>query len=385
MNRTISAEVGKGSVNHNSRGFTAKNVDPERTYLNISYCNEPIRQVYHDLFDEALERYNAKQTRQDRRIDDYYEKIRLSKQEKTFHELIIQIGNRDDTGSETAAGELAKKALDEYFRGFQARNPNLHVFAAHLHMDEATPHIHIDFVPFTIGSKRGLDTRVSLKQALASQGFTGGTRGATEWSQWVQSEKEQLAQIMERHGFEWEQKGTHEKHLSIIEYKKQERTKELEEVKEELTDKKAELNTLAKRINSLEEADLVYHGMEEKLAHDPDLQLPDPPALMSAKAYRTKLAEPLVKRLKKLIKGLLARYYKVVDNFHRIKQENGELRREGAKLAKENDRLKEENTLLREQNRDYALFRKVFGSKKVDEMVVRAKETQKAKQRERIR
>ena len=99
MKRTISAEVGKGSVNHNSRKFKAANVDPERTHLNIEYCNEPIKQVYHKLFDEALERYNAKQTRSDRRIDDYYEKIRTGKQEKPFHELIIQIGNRDDTGA----------------------------------------------------------------------------------------------------------------------------------------------------------------------------------------------------------------------------------------------------------------------------------------------
>ena len=193
MMRTISAEVGKGSTDHNSRKFIAENVNADRTHLNINYCNETIRQVYHDLFDEALGRYNAKQTRQDRKIDDYYEKIRVSRQEKPFHELVIQIGNRDDTGSGTAAGDLAKKALNEYFQGFQTRNPNLYVFSAHLHMDEATPHIHIDFVPFTTGSKRGLDTRVSLKQALAAQGFTGGTRGATEWSQWVQSEKEQLA------------------------------------------------------------------------------------------------------------------------------------------------------------------------------------------------
>ena len=379
MNRTISAEVGKGSVNHNSREFTAKNVDPERTHLNISYCNEPIRQVYHNLFDEALERYNAKQTRLDRCIDDYYEKIRLSRQEKPFHELVIQIGNRDDTGSGTAAGDLAKKALNEYFQGFQTRNPNLYVFSAHLHMDEATPHIHIDFVPFTTGSKRGLDTRVSLKQALAAQGFTGGTRGATEWSRWVQSEKEHFAQVMERYGFEWEQKGTHEKHLSVIEYKKQERTKELEEVQEELTGKKAELNTLAKRINSLEEADIACHEMEEKLAYDPELQLPDPPALMSAKAYRAKMAEPVINRLKKLIKGLLARYYKLLDNFHRIRQENGELRKESVKLAKENGRLNEENTSLREQNRDYALLRKVFGSKKIDDLAGQAREMQKVK------
>ena len=87
-------------------------------------------------------------------------------------------------------------------------------------MDEATPHIHIDFVPFTTGSKRGLDTRVSLKQALAAQGFKGGTRGATEWAQWVQSEKEQLAAVMERYDIQGEQKGTHEKHLSVLDYKK---------------------------------------------------------------------------------------------------------------------------------------------------------------------
>ena len=99
---------------------------------------------------------------------------------------------------------------------FKSEIHSLKVFSAHLHMDEATPHLHIDFVPFTTGSKRGLDTRVSLKQALATQGFKGGTRGDTEWNQWVQSEKEQLATVMERYGIEWEHKGTHEKHLSVL-------------------------------------------------------------------------------------------------------------------------------------------------------------------------
>ena len=180
MMRTISAMVGRGSVSHNSRQFNAKNTDTERTPLNINYCNEDIREVYHRLFDDALERFNDKQTRSDRRIDDYYEKIRRGKQEKPFHELILQIGNCDDTGATTDVGAKAKAALDEYYRGFAERNPNLCVFSAHLHMDEATPHIHIDFVPFITGSKRGLDTRVSLKQALAAQGFKGGTRRETE-------------------------------------------------------------------------------------------------------------------------------------------------------------------------------------------------------------
>ena len=214
LKRTISIEVGKGSVNHNSRKFTAANVDGERSCRNIDYCNEPIQQVYHALFDDALERYNSKQTRADRRIVNYYEKIRSGKQEKPFHEVILQIGNKDDMSATGEHAELSRDILDEYYQGFQQRNPSLRVFSAHLHMDEATPHLHIDFVPFITGSSRGLDTRVSLKQALAALGFKGGTRGATEWSQWVQAEKEQLAAVMERHGIEWEQKGTHNRHLS---------------------------------------------------------------------------------------------------------------------------------------------------------------------------
>mgnify|MGYP002407390570 FL=1 len=112
-------------------------------------------------------------------------------------------------------------------QAFQQRNPNMRVFSAHLHMDEATPHLHIDFVPFATGSKRGLDTRVSLKQALAEQGFVGGARGDTEWSQWVRSEKEQLSQVMERHDIQWEQLGTHDEHLSVVNYKKEQRVKEV--------------------------------------------------------------------------------------------------------------------------------------------------------------
>ena len=169
MQRTISAMVGKGSVNHNSRKFRAENVDGTRTHLNIDYCNENIKTVYHELFDEALERYNAKQTRSDRKIKDYYEKIRSSKQEKPFREIILQVGGKGNMNADTENGDLAKQVLNEYYQGFQERNPQLRVFSAHLHMDEATPYLHIDFVPFTTGSKRGLDTRVSLKQALATQ------------------------------------------------------------------------------------------------------------------------------------------------------------------------------------------------------------------------
>ena len=204
LKRTISFMTGKGSVNHNSRKFHAKNTDLERSYLNVEYCNKNIRDVYHELFDEALARYNEKQTKNDRRIEDYYEKIRSGRQEKPFHEIILQIGDKDTMGAETEEGQFAAKILDEYMQDFQRRNPTLRVFSAHLHMDEATPHLHIDFIPYATGSKRGLDTRVSLKQALSALGFKGGTRRETELNQWVVSEKQQLASIMLEHGIEWE-------------------------------------------------------------------------------------------------------------------------------------------------------------------------------------
>ena len=117
IKRTISGMTGKGSINHNCRKFHAENTDPERSYLNAEYCKENIREVYHELFDEAVERYNAKQTRKDRCIDDYYEKIRSGKQEKLFHEIIMQIGNKDDCASGSRNGIIAAKALDEYPSG----------------------------------------------------------------------------------------------------------------------------------------------------------------------------------------------------------------------------------------------------------------------------
>lgn len=253
MKRTISAMVGKGSVNHNDRKFHAKNTDPSRTAYNITYQNEDIREVYHQLFDEALERYNAKQKRSDRQISDYYEKIRSGKQEKPFHELIIQIGNKDDTAADSQDGERAKAILDEYMRAFQERNPNLRVFSAHLHMDEATPHLHIDFIPFTTDSKRGLETRVSLKQALAAQGFKGGTRGDTEWNQWVNAEKECLAELMLEHGIEWEKLGTHEEHLSVLDYKKKVRAEEVAELDAQAQELTAAVSQRQEQVNELDE------------------------------------------------------------------------------------------------------------------------------------
>ena len=199
---------------------------------------ENIKKVYHTFFDKALEAYNAKQSRADRRIDNYYEKIRTSKQEKLFHELIVQIGNRDDTNCGMVESVYAQSALEEYMMGFQERNPNLRVFNAVMHLDEETPHLHIDYVPFSTGNRRGLSTKVSLKGALKAQGFVGTGRFDTEWKRWVESEKQCLAEIMEHYKMEWLQKGTHEKHLSVYDYEKKMRKAEVEELEQEISGQK---------------------------------------------------------------------------------------------------------------------------------------------------
>ena len=130
IKRTISGMIGVGSLAHNRRDFVAENVNPDRVQLNICYKNENLKEVYKELFDDAVERYNVGK-RKDRQIANYYEKIRQGKQEKLFHEVIFQIGNREDMAVGTTEGDLAVRVLDEYMKDFQKRNPSLRVFSCY--------------------------------------------------------------------------------------------------------------------------------------------------------------------------------------------------------------------------------------------------------------
>ena len=403
--------TGKGSVNHNSRKFHAKNTDPKRSHWNVEYCNQDIREVYHELFDGALERYNAKQARKDRKIEDYYEKIYSGKQEKPFHEIILQIGHRDDMGVKTAEGQRAAKILDEYMKGFQERNPTLRVFSAHLHMDEATPHLHIDFVPYITGSKRGLDTRVSLKQALLALGFKGGTRMETELNQWVMAEKQQLAAIMLEHGIEWEQKGTHEKHLSLLEFERQERAKEvaaLEAQKAELEEHNVtmqevnekwleQLESIEREISSAyenrEEADKqadqakkkaaqyekklteiapMVKDMErfaEKYSADPDEVLSEAGMLEIGKSYREKKAKPLIKKIVTVLRSVYRAYLDLSRRFSDMQRSYERAWNKVNSLTARVEELWNENRMLRENLRDFERVKGVLGRDTIETMV----------------
>ena len=368
--------MGKGSVAHNSRQFKAANVDPERTSLNRRYCNRNIKKVYEELFGEALEKYNAKQTRSDRKIKNYYEKIRTSKQEKTFTELVMQIGNHEDTNAQSEFGAKAAEILDEYMKGFQERNPHLRVFSAYMHMDESTPHLHIDFVPFTTGSKRGLETRVSLKSALAQQGITGGTKYETEWSVFTRREKEQLAEIMERHGIGWKQLDTHEEHLSVLDYKKKMRTQEVEElstelealqeskesVEEDIADARERYDALTDALGTMKNTVERVETEVSKYYVGQEWRTPEPKGLMSAKTYKEKLVDPFVKKLKDVIATFISKFLDLTREYQRVKDQLWRARNDNEKLANRNRALQKESDELK-------LIKSELGSEQYEEIL----------------
>ena len=206
--KTISICQGKGSLSHNNRGFSAKNVDRSRTADNIVFVRQDLGTVYTELFGAATARYNARQKRNDRRVPDYFHHlfgrapsasvITGTNKQKSFYEELVQIGTREDTGIGTPDAEEAVRILREYMIGFQERNPNFYVFNAVLHLDEATPHIHIDYIP--VGHfKNGIDTRNAMAKALEEMGYG---KGADAINRWRMAEREILQQICAEHGIE---------------------------------------------------------------------------------------------------------------------------------------------------------------------------------------
>ena len=190
--------------------------------------------------------------------------------------------------------------------------------------------------------------------------------------------------VMERYGIEWEHKGTHEKHLSVLDYKKQEREKEVEVLGAKIEQKQVELESLSNRVLNYDKAKDDLSNLELELETAPKYQLPQPEKFMTAKAYKTKMAEPVIKRLKALLKTVLARCFEGWDNYHRLNLTNGKLYRDNQRLGKINSRLTEENKILKAENKDYSLLRKVFGRKQIDDLLEQAR-TIKGRKRDNTR
>ena len=227
MGKTISFVKGKGSISHNNRDFIAENVDRNRTAWNVEYIKQPIREAYNQLFGEAIAEYNAKQKRKDRQVTDYLKDIKNSGNgEKQFYEIVVQIGKKDDTGVLDSEGNLsvdakaASEILDEYARSFQERNPNLYLFNAVLHMDEATPHLHLDYIPVAHGYKTKMHTRNSLTKALQEMGIAPAvSKTDNETTHWQEREREYLKGLCLERGIEVEILGVKRDNYTIPEYK----------------------------------------------------------------------------------------------------------------------------------------------------------------------
>ena len=417
LKRTISGMIGTGSLAHNRREFIAENVDPNRVQLNICYQNENLKEVYKELFDEAVERYNIGK-RKDRQITNYYEKIRQGKQEKLFHEVIFQIGNREDMAVGTAEGDLAVKILDEYVKDFQKRNATLRVFGCYLHQDEATPHLHIDFIPYVTDWKgKGMDTRVSLKQALKSLGFQGGNKHDTELNQWMNHEKEVLAEIAKQHGIEWEQKGTHEEHLDVYNFKKKERKKEVQELEQEkeyltaeneeltaqIAESRADIQILKddkeQAIREKQEAEQRVEDAEKELKSLEDRRnvlkpimdnaskeikeygmiktfLPEATTLERAVTYRDKKIKPLFIEMKNKIGAMAVQVKELTrerdswkSKFQKKKQEHEKTKKELAEVQKDYQKLSGEKEILQELADRYNRLLRMLGKDMVERLV----------------
>ena len=348
---TISGMTGQGSIRHNNRLFSAANIDQGRTGLNVTFCRENLKEVYHQLFDEALAAYNAKKKKTRDKIPDYYEHIRQSEQEKLFHEVIFQIGNKDTCGCGSPDGDRAAAVLAEFAESFQERNPHLRVFNAVLHLDEATPHIHLDFVPVATEQTRGLQTRVSMKQALKQQGFTSQGRTKTEWRAWMDSEKQILAELAQAHQFEIINLGGGRKHMDLPEYR--EAAQRLEAVQEQVTAAEQDLATLEQQKKALERSVRGLKAVDRERvrleAIQPEKTLTGAVKGVTVKqveqlkeaALRGVLAEQKVKELTKENKRL----QKLIPSAkERLKEANA-----WSKAHQENQQLQADNEILQER------------------------------------
>lgn len=225
----VSFSQNKGNLSHNERKFYTNNIDIDRSKDNLQFYSLSLEEAYKEYFGNAIDEYNRTQKRKDRlkSVDKYLFELRENEHkkgaEKPFYEIVVQIGDKNTCNilNNKEQAENAKNVLIEYVKGWQDRNPNLRVFNATIHMDETTPHLHLDYIPVATGYKQGLKVRNSLSKALECQGLGKGVgRNDNASIRWQKQEREIIKDLAINHGFEIEEKGVDRPHLSVSEYKR---------------------------------------------------------------------------------------------------------------------------------------------------------------------
>ncbi|MFD0769305.1 plasmid recombination protein [Bacillus sp. CGMCC 1.60114] len=238
----------QSSLSHNNRENIHGNpgIDPSRLDQNIYFIKKDIRSVYEDVFQEAVDKYNERQKRNDRKIKDYYDKIRKDTKTHEQRELVVAIGEGKD---DPKYREAKKEALKQYAEAFQERHPNLAVYNMVLHDDEANPHLHINYVP-NFESSRGLTRRVGMDRALQQQGVEG--KGTELIANWRILETAYIEELAKGHisDFERANVGSH-KYMKVRQYKEYAETKST--VENQVQEKETQLQVMNHHVENAEE------------------------------------------------------------------------------------------------------------------------------------
>lgn len=359
---TVSIAKGRGYLNHNDRSIdrvSEKSWDPELSRNNIICRNIPIQDAYEQLFGKALSEYNQRQidvNHPERQIKNYFDHISRSKQEKPFYEFVVAFGNMND--KDTEIYPVLQRCLSDYVTDFEERNPNFKVFQKIVHLDEkGIDHAHIDFIPVSTHNKRGLSVKNSFRGALKEMGYTG----KTAFLDWRQSEEKYMAEILERHGLEFERGSGRDEHLNVRQYQAeareinrlaQQKLKNMElpsvpepEIKtnpitksESVKLSKAEFDKIKQvidyqqtQITSLEaqKSDLSAKLKNVELKLDTARKKPymrENETLMQNLENESNFSEKLTKKYEKLSEG----YVELNNSYKKLKKENNDLKKENS-------------------------------------------------------
>ena len=359
---TVSIAKGRGYLNHNDRSIdrvSEKSWDPELSRKNVICRNIPIQDAYNQIFGKALSEYNQRQidvNHPERQIKNYYDHISRSKQEKPFYEFVVAFGNMND--KDTEIYPVLQRCLDEYITNFDERNPNFKVFQKIVHLDEkGIDHAHLDFIPVSTHNKRGLSVKNSFRGALKEMGYTE----KTAFLDWRQSEEKYMAEILERHGLEFERGSGRDEHLNVRQYQAeareinrlaQQKLKNMElpsipepEIKinpitksESVKLSKAEFDKIKQvidyqqtQITSLEaqKSDLSAKLKNAELKLDTARKKPymrENETLMQNLENESNFSEKLTKKYEKLSEG----YVELNNSYKKLKKENNDLKKENS-------------------------------------------------------
>ncbi|WP_144467806.1 plasmid recombination protein [Bacillus toyonensis] len=251
MSVSFKKATNKTNIKHNNRTMSEKekernsHIDYSRSEENKYLVQKDLKELYREEFGEVLEKYNAKQKRNDRKIDDYYKHIQSSKKTSLQQEMIIQVGDKDDFSSKQDF-EKANEILEEWLSGFEKRNPNLKIYNAVIHNDEASPHMHLNFVPVASGYKRGLEKQVSFDRAITQQDPTlDKTRPFDDWRE---KEVNLLGEMLKERSIERKIVGTND-YKDVREYKeRKDLQREIQQLEKDLANKKNKLLEMSERL-----------------------------------------------------------------------------------------------------------------------------------------